>query len=511
MGTRKNAQKKKKKETGQRKTKKNAVGTPDTTPPPRPKPIPRVKLTVPQPERDELQTSAASSNKEDEAAAVLMAMGSKIHRDQSGFETAMDHVFRSAVPGMEDMDFTADVREPSKGDRSEGSYSDSTSEQSSDSEDSDTVLDIPVSSPAQQAHGRKSSKFTIPFEVPFNGAVRDLEGITSRTPFDEFLDELAQAMSTRKSLLSGIAYIPSYKPKSPKPIPKLLDSKQAWSRLITDVENYINTSKAKRRGNGDVKPFFIQIGKKGDKDPEPAIKETPEHQLYRQLEQKYQCAEHHKACIVQSDGNHYHLTAADLAKWAHMANMHTATLSTVPEELNISDAGPRQHKAKKALARTAGTPSDEPAWLSGLQQVMGMAVGGMMMPGLMRNNLPPVLAPQTPRAARTQPTPGSSGMADHQPSSGTKRAAAVHAPDIQRWLSGLDLDAVRGRHNTYYVQYTQSFENSGILDLTDIEDLSADEIVRISSAPIGIAKRIVKYAKEDLAKLLNEANKRVRN
>jgi DNA-directed RNA polymerase specialized sigma24 family protein len=44
-----------------------------------------------------------------------------------------------------------------------------------------------------------------------------------------------------------------------------------------------------------------------------------------------------------------------------------------------------------------------------------------------------------------------------------------------------------------------------------MEDLTATEIAQITGAATGIANRFVKYAKEDLAKLLKAANKRARN
>lgn len=101
--------------------------------------------------------------------------------------------------------------------------------------------------------------FVIPFEVPFKNATRDLDGITSQTTFDHFLINLAERMETRISLLTAIACVPSYKPKSPKPVPKLLEDERVWYKLIEDVSDYIKTSKAAKRGKGTVKPFTIRI------------------------------------------------------------------------------------------------------------------------------------------------------------------------------------------------------------------------------------------------------------
>lgn len=61
------------------------------------------------------------------------------------------------------------------------------------------------------------------------------------------------------TLMSKIAYVPSYRPKIPKPVPKLLEDEDDWVRLIADVGEYIRTSKAKNKGHGIVKSFTITI------------------------------------------------------------------------------------------------------------------------------------------------------------------------------------------------------------------------------------------------------------
>ena len=89
--------------------------------------------------------------------------------------------------------------------------------------------------------------------------MRDLTGIKTTTSFSEFRIKLAQKMGTQLSLLSFIGYIPSYKPKKPKPIPKLLEDEEAWEKLVDDVSDYITTSKRKKGGKGVVKTFSIAI------------------------------------------------------------------------------------------------------------------------------------------------------------------------------------------------------------------------------------------------------------
>jgi hypothetical protein len=84
----------------------------------------------------------------------------------------------------------------------------------------------------------------IPFEVPFNGATRELS-TTSTMIFNEFCLKLAKNMETQLSLLSHIGYIPSYKPKNPQLVPKFLEDVEAWEKLVDDVEECIKSSKAK--------------------------------------------------------------------------------------------------------------------------------------------------------------------------------------------------------------------------------------------------------------------------
>lgn len=65
--------------------------------------------------------------------------------------------------------------------------------------------------------------------------------------------------------------------------------------------------------------ILIDFKGKKDKDDASASETVPEDKaklFYRQLEEKYHCSEHNRPCAVLSEGNHYHLTDANLAKWA---------------------------------------------------------------------------------------------------------------------------------------------------------------------------------------------------
>jgi len=53
--------------------------------------------------------------------------------------------------------------------------------------------------------------------------------------------------------------LPWNKPKSGKPIPKLLEDEESYCLLVSNIRQHINEQKAKNRGKGVVKPFSITI------------------------------------------------------------------------------------------------------------------------------------------------------------------------------------------------------------------------------------------------------------
>ncbi|KAJ7735192.1 hypothetical protein B0H16DRAFT_1467249 [Mycena metata] len=258
IGTEKNKEKKKKKverNSGARKQAK--VPAPESTPPQRP--LPRcITICGPVP-----PVHPPMPSEESAAAATLVShsAGSQpLHEDSDPqFKARMDHVFAAAVPGVS----VGDFEEKSDGKGQSGSDSESSidrepSELGLDSEDNDLDSAVIASSPASAAAARKN-KFSITFEVLVGKtASRDIE-ISSTTTFDAFLDKLATTMCTRKSLLSDIAYLPSYVSKTPKPRPKMLDDEDAWKALIKGAAVWIAKCKARKKGKSEVTAFTIQI------------------------------------------------------------------------------------------------------------------------------------------------------------------------------------------------------------------------------------------------------------
>ena len=102
--------------------------------------------------------------------------------------------------------------------------------------------------------------FDIPIEVPYKNATCDVMGITSLTPYNRVILAIADRMDVGPARMAAIGYIPSYKPKNPKPIPKLLEDEECWDKLVADVAAYITSFKNKRSETArTVKPFVISI------------------------------------------------------------------------------------------------------------------------------------------------------------------------------------------------------------------------------------------------------------
>ncbi|KAK6971800.1 hypothetical protein R3P38DRAFT_2835562 [Favolaschia claudopus] len=328
-------------------------------------------------------------------------------------------------------------------------------------------------------------------------------------------------METRKSLLTDIAYTISFWPKTPKPTPKCLEDERDWGKLIRSIEEHISTCQKKNRGKGVVKSFSVRItdapgeptkqagkkGKKAAKDvDEPGSEGGPalkEHVFLRGLEEKWACSEHGgKPCWPMNNGEHYHLTDIDLAKWAYLISQHKAIDTILPNELKITDAAPKQRLAKKALATSSTNDSEPPKWIRDFAPLVGMAFG------MARAN--PVLETPQPSAQMPVAATGSSrqsALFADPPSSGTKRAASETAPSMSEWLLSLDMDSGRGRHNSNFYGYYDTFADNGILDLTDMEDLQLGDIVNMLGCVVGTANRLVKYAKADLSSLLSKSKR----
>jgi hypothetical protein len=104
----------------------------------------------------------------------------------------------------------------------------------------------------------KQQAFKIGFDVPYGKAACDLN-VSSNIRFADFLQDLTDAMGLRATALQ-VGYVLYFLPRSPKPKPKVLDSKKGWNTLICDIATWIEGEKGKNRGGCVVEPWHVHIG-----------------------------------------------------------------------------------------------------------------------------------------------------------------------------------------------------------------------------------------------------------
>ncbi|PPQ84970.1 hypothetical protein CVT26_008290 [Gymnopilus dilepis] len=386
-----------------------------------------------------------------------------------------------------------------------------------ESQSDDEDLEVPVESPSHRRRALKSSRhaFDIPVEVPYRNATRDVTGITSASSFDYVLSEIRERMDATPSQLAGLAYIPSYKPRNPKPVPKLLEDEQAWEKLVQDVRQYIETFTTKKGVSKPVKPFVITIvdtvgprtekekekkagsSKKSDSasDRAAALTHGESRQLeeLRRLEARHFCQEHKKPCFIQLNGSHYQYSIADLTKWSLLMVQGKALLDEPPAELNLTDSYRRQHTAKKAMNQTVAEQSSQPSMMEFLQGVAGMF---MMQNMANRSQTAGIAAPSTPvKVPQT-------------PSGGHKRPSTpVKVPLLIDWSADLTVDPARQEGKL--ADYLEILEENEIRDLNDFVGFSEAELIQLTGMKIGLAKRLLRYANADLDGLRQAKQRRI--
>ncbi|KAG5221185.1 hypothetical protein IMY05_C4459000200 [Salix suchowensis] len=369
--------------------------------------------------------------------------------------------------------------------------------------------------------------FSIPMEVPYGKkGTRNLAGITSKTSFDMLLEKIADKMETRLADLSDLGFIPSYKPKTPKPKPKFLDE-ETWESLKSEVHGYIEEQKAsKTRGKprGVVKAFHISIinlsddddGKEkgskkvwrasvpvdvlidyGDLKAKPDKPESQgcfpqqEHVLMNELARKYNCATHEgKSCHVLANGSHYHYTPQDLSTWAFLLTRHKATIDTPPAELKLDDkvAKTGRQNVVKGVATTVQSNDMMLADASNpLTPILGMLAGF-------------AAALRTPQPPTSPPT--------HSHKRSASALALLDYPRLSDWLPSLDSHPIFGRNRDNFAQYLPIFEAEKLYDLGDLLALSTDSLRLLTRMEIGPAGRLLRLANAELETLIETKRSR---
>ncbi|KAF8067599.1 hypothetical protein FPV67DRAFT_1669489 [Lyophyllum atratum] len=484
---------------------------------PLPRPLGKGPKRTATPEEHTDVLSASPEDQSDEpgidrealAAEVLLGFDKPRHRDP---ENPMDRVFRQVmkIPAAKTVgDYNGEQE-----DDEEEEEIDELEEEVDELMSSGDDLEGPecqIQTPVVTSRG----EFTVPFKVPFKGAMRNLNDITSKTSFAAFLEASATRMETRLSLLAHIAYVPSYWPKTPKPVPELLEDEADWETLLNDVAEY-RVTKGKTKQAGQIKPFFITIVDMSGSDEKESKKMTSkkttasetdksgsvtspkEYELLLQLEKEHMCASCNKPCYILRNGDHHVYTMQELSTWAFLMSRHKAVIGIPPGELKLEDAEVKPRGSKKAPTTPAPSDTTMPSQFMQTLQAQQMQTQHMLMLGMLARSPDQLLQlpgfGQLPFAAPIPPP---------SPSPLAKRPAEVDMTaeniDIEIWLAQLDAHPVRGKRNLNYSQFADPFLSNGIYELSDITTLSVEQLIQLGGDELnfGIANRLVNYAKED--------------
>lgn len=344
-------------------------------------------------------------------------------------------------------------------------------------------------------------------------------------------------MDVLLTLLAEISYIPSYLPKFSKPCPMLLEDEVSWQKLLDSISNFIVSCQGKN-GKGTIKPFHINIvdmslttspsdtdikvcsqncqffdiydisvnlkkKKKTATTEEPSApaltsRESAQILASNKLKTHHMCQQHKKPSIIQSDGKHYQLMMNEITKWAHlMVCSQFRHILVYPPELNLTDFTPRQHSAKKALAKSQVYNAGLPDWM---EKLVGMIFVGNMA----TNNQVMSLATNPP----TIPMPFLHPTFMQPPDTQAPAPAPIHPasplnyPMVNPWLVSLETHPIQEKKAQKFTCHAESLSANGIDNLEDLLHLTSTELMSIiPNINIGIAKGLLAFAEEDVSSL----------
>ncbi|KAI0308882.1 hypothetical protein OF83DRAFT_1180264 [Amylostereum chailletii] len=470
--------------------------SPATRTTPRPRPVrrnPQTSDTLPQP-------FVPTESAEAAAAQALVAMA--LPTTSSTRSAQYDHIFNQTTGSnihMEEEEMEEMEKDP-----------DAEEEELSSGDERAGAIRVPADTDAED-----DEVIDVMFKVPFENAERNVEGITTHTKFWELLALLSKQMNVPITHLTRLGFIASFYPKSPKPKATILED-NSWRSLRCEILAHVTDSRKKNKGKGVVKPFHItcedtssSAAQKGNKKATSTATtqgaaaasaaavlgadELREVRFQREIEAEWLCPEHKKSCLPLIDGQHYHLTDADLVSWAQLVVNHKATVKEPPyEHLGIKEKAVRQRGIKKGFTPSAANDqADPPKWMQDMLLAATTIFGGMRTGvGSTMLPIPPVDPPTNPAPASTSGT-GASLVPQ-------KRNAPIVYPSVEEWLMSVDTDPARRKQDLFYLQYLHSLTIAGFDDLVDLSRMNKQEFLAICGMSLGVAKRMVAFVKEDM-------------
>lgn len=103
-----------------------------------------------------------------------------------------------------------------------------------------------------------AGQFNIKYEITVGKARIDFT-LDNITPFTVFQQNVATQMGLPLQHLSALGYVLSFWPKSPKPVPKLVDTDLRYEDMIHAVEEYEKVGLTKKGKEKKKKPFYIHL------------------------------------------------------------------------------------------------------------------------------------------------------------------------------------------------------------------------------------------------------------
>ena len=103
-----------------------------------------------------------------------------------------------------------------------------------------------------------SEEQDIVYEIERNGVLHEFT-LSSAASFRTFLCSTAKVFAVSITHLGALGYVPSFLPKSPKPLPKILDSDSTYEKMLEKIEDHVEHMKSRNKGKGIVKAFSIRL------------------------------------------------------------------------------------------------------------------------------------------------------------------------------------------------------------------------------------------------------------
>ncbi|KAJ3740600.1 hypothetical protein DFH05DRAFT_1529212 [Lentinula detonsa] len=379
-----------------------------------------------------------------------------------------------------------------------------------------------VSSDSER-NSTEEEAFDIRYDLEKDGVLYDFT-LSSGASFSTFLTATAKAFNVSVSHLGALGYIPSFRPKNPKPLPKIVHSDESYEKMLEDLEDYVESLKS-RKGKGKVKSFTVRlldtsgpgtrkdIGKKSKTVGKVVDASTPalteednseEHILYRKIEKAHHCDQHGKACWVRDNGSHYQLTTSEITQWALLMKIHKALVDKPPDSL--LDSIENDTGVSRFRGRTRAVPAMPTATPSPWNTPYPPSYPPWAYPPFPTYPYPSPMPPAPGRATSPHSSPGPTSSPSVTPS----KRSLIDIPHISEWLEGVDKDDIRGQDGLQVSQYSDALETNGIIRISDLVDVEVNQLMAMIGANWGVANRLVKYAKEDMGQI-NKMSKKSRH